>query len=84
MGRGIDISWILKDLGLDFIQFEKTLLVPMDSYMLFYVTPIFNLEDIGDTFNSYVTTFLEYISSNDFIQSIVNSTYDQTQKEVDR
>jgi len=83
MGRGIDVSWILKDLGLDFIQFEKTLLVPMDGYMLLFVTPIFKLDDIGPKFNQYITSFLEYMASNEVIQAIVNSSYDSTQKKVD-
>jgi hypothetical protein len=41
--RGIDISFIFKALGLDFIKLEKTLLMPFDNYFLFFVTPIFQL-----------------------------------------
>jgi len=47
-GRGIDISWLLKKIGLDFIIFEKTLLNPMDGYFLFYLTPGFDLEYLNE------------------------------------
>lgn len=48
--RGIDCSWVLKVIGLDFIQFEKTLLVPMNRYFLFFVTPIFKLDLLDGRF----------------------------------
>ena len=82
MGRGLDLSWLLVALGLDFIKFEKTLLVPMDGYMLFYCTPIFNLDNLGPKVNGWVTAFLEYLASNEVINAIMNSSYDETEKQV--
>jgi hypothetical protein len=46
--RGIDIGWILQEIGLDFIEFEKTLMTTMDGYLLFFVTPKFNLDNVGE------------------------------------
>lgn len=47
LGQGIDLSGILKKLGLTFIEFDATLLVPMDGYFLFFVTPIFKLDNLS-------------------------------------
>ena len=82
MGRGIDLTWVLVYLGLDFIKLEKTLLVPMDGYMLFYVTPIFDLADLGPHVNEWVTSLLSYLASNEVLDAILNVSYDQTEKKV--
>jgi hypothetical protein len=46
--NGIDLTSILKWLKLDFIEFDATLLKPMDGYFIFYLTPSFNLEFVDD------------------------------------
>ena len=46
--KGMDLMWILKKLKLDFIGFEKTLMMPMDQYFIFYCTPSFNIPMIQE------------------------------------
>jgi hypothetical protein len=45
--KGINVEWILEKVGLNFLEFEATLMTPMDGYLLFFCTPKFNLTNIG-------------------------------------
>ena len=37
------MDWLIKLLGLDFIDIKMALLKPFDHYFIFFVTPVFNL-----------------------------------------
>jgi len=65
--RGINVAWILKALGLDFIEFEKTLLTPMDNYLLFFLTPKFNLSNLGPKVQGWLENIYAYMTSNEVI-----------------
>ena len=46
--KGIDMRNILHWLNINFIEFEATLLKPMNGYFIFYITPGFNLKYMDD------------------------------------
>ena len=55
--NGIDMRSVLHWLGINFIEFEKTLLKPMDGYFIFYLTPGFDLKFV-DKYMQDLGTFL--------------------------
>lgn len=72
--QGIDLMPFLKMIGLDFIEFEKTLLVPMDNYFLFFVTPIFKLDKLDGMFQEILEEGYAYITSSKVLNEIVNAS----------
>ena len=82
LGRGIDLSGILKKLGLTFIEFDATLLVPMDGYFLFFITPIFKLDSLSGLAEAFLQNTYEAYSSNEYIQEIVNATWKGSKDKV--
>jgi hypothetical protein len=81
--KGIDIAPILKDLGLDFIKFEKTLLMPFDNYFLFFVTPEFKIENLDGIFQEALESMYAYLTSNVVIQEILSKSTDIAKSQVD-
>jgi hypothetical protein len=81
--QGIDVSWILKMIGLDFIQFEKTLLVPMDNYFLFFVTPIFKLELLDGVFKEILENGYKYMTSNEVLKEVIGASTNITKSKVE-
>lgn len=72
--QGIDLMPLLKMIGLDFIEFEKTLLVPMDNYFLFFVTPIFKLDLLDGRFQEILEEGYAYFTSSEVLNQIVNAS----------
>ena len=64
--KGIDLKNVLHWLGINFIEFEATLLKPMNGYFIFYITPGFNLQYL-DEWMHWVGDFLfeEYVLGED-------------------
>jgi len=71
--RGISFVWLLKLVGLDFIEFEKTLLTPMDHYLLFFCTPKFNLDNAGQVVQSYLESIYEWLTSNETVDAVLSA-----------
>ena len=72
--KGINVSWILQKLGLDFIEFEETLMTPMDGYLLFFCTPKFNLKNIGPGIQGWLENSYQYLTSNEVLTKIATAT----------
>ena len=46
MANGIDFAWLLTELGLNFVEFQKTMLKPMNDYFLFFITLKFKIDEM--------------------------------------
>jgi hypothetical protein len=45
--KGIRLDWIINLLGFDIIDIKMSLLKPFDHYFIFFITPIFNLNNLN-------------------------------------
>lgn len=81
--KGIDLMPLLRLIGLDFIEFEKTLLVPMDNYFLFFVTPIFKLDLLDGMFQEILERGYAYFTSSKVLNEIVNASASMGKNKVE-
>ncbi len=74
MAKGIDFAWVLSKFGINFLEFEKTMLKPMEDYFLFYITLHFNLEALDGSIQSFLEDSFYKMTSDDVINDIASQT----------